>query len=83
MATTQNAQRDVEAMLERGVPFEHIEGYIEGRRDLSGDQRSALWLLAWCETSEDRRRGVVASILTDLEHMPRRRLGRRRKPTRA
>jgi hypothetical protein len=61
-----DAQRDVEGMLERNVPFEHIEAYIEGRKDLDDDRRSALWLLAWVETSRDERRQVVRSIFRDL-----------------
>lgn len=56
----------IERMLAADTAFEHVEAYIEARRDLSDDQRSALWLLAWCETSEDNRRTVVRSLLAEL-----------------
>jgi hypothetical protein len=63
---THSAQRDVEAMLERGAPFEHIESYIECRKDLSEDQKSALWLFAWVEIDVADRRRVVAELAAAL-----------------
>jgi hypothetical protein len=67
LTPTENARQEVDEMIERDVPFEHIESYIEARRDLNAELRSALWLLAWCETSDDRRRAVVNSLLSELD----------------
>ena len=54
----------IEQMIDAGVSFEHCESYIEARRDLTSDQRSALWLLAWVSTSQDQRRSVVQELLS-------------------
>jgi hypothetical protein len=53
-------------MLGAGASFEHIEAYIEGRRDLPADVKSALWLLAWCETDDRHRRDVVDALMAAL-----------------
>jgi hypothetical protein len=66
METVESARHDVEAMLGVGAGFEHIEAYIEGRKDLTPDVKSALWLLAWCETDEHHRRDVVDDLLAGL-----------------
>lgn len=50
----------VEAMAANGCSLESIEDFIDGRTDLSEDERSALWLLAWTEIRrENRRQGLV------------------------
>jgi CelD/BcsL family acetyltransferase involved in cellulose biosynthesis len=60
---TREAQAQVEDMLEAGASFEGIEAYINGRRDLTREMRSALWLLAWAETTTQERRRVVRELL--------------------
>jgi hypothetical protein len=61
-----DAQEHVEAMVEAHAPFEHIEAYIEGRRDLEAHAKSALWLFAWAETDRDTRREVTRSLLEEF-----------------
>ena len=53
----------VEAMVADGRSLESIEHFIEDRAHLSRDVRSALWLLAWTETSRERRRQRVAELI--------------------
>jgi len=47
---------DLEQMLEERAPFAHIEDYIDRRRDISEDDRSALWLYAWARFQHMQRR---------------------------
>ena len=42
-----STRADVEQLLEQRVPFVRIEEYIEGRCDISEDDRDGLWLYAW------------------------------------
>jgi len=48
--------RVVEAMLANGCNLGSIEDFLEGRTDLSEENRSRLWLIAWSETSRENRR---------------------------
>jgi hypothetical protein len=53
----------VNAMIEQGAPFDHIEEYINGLV-LPEEQLGALWLLAWAEAADPAiRRRVVAETL--------------------
>ena len=48
-------------MIDRGATLDHIEDYIDTLA-LSGDQASALWLLAWVQaTNPAMKRRVVAA----------------------
>jgi hypothetical protein len=54
--------REVEGMVADGQSMESIEDFIEDRtHHLSGEARSALWLMAWIETNRENRpqRGVA------------------------
>jgi hypothetical protein len=42
----------VQQLLDEGGSFERIEAYIEGCRDISQDDRDALWLYAWIKHTE-------------------------------
>jgi len=42
-----STRTDVEELLEQRVSFVRIEEYIDGRRDISEDDRDGLWLYAW------------------------------------
>lgn len=50
-------------MVANGCSLKSIEHFIEDRISLSGDARSALWLLAWTETSRENRRQRVAELM--------------------
>jgi hypothetical protein len=54
------AREQVEEMLRRRDPFNSIEAFID-RVNLEPDVKSGLWLLAWSELSQLRRRGFVAA----------------------
>jgi len=60
-------QMVVDAMLDRGCCFDEIERYIEERRQLSEEAKSALWLYAWVETSAHQRRRAVGELLEAAE----------------
>lgn len=51
--------RRVGALLRRRLPFEHIEAEIESM-ELTADERSVLWLYAWCEGQPRELREIVA-----------------------
>ena len=53
--------REIDIMVRNGVPFERIEAHIEDLA-LPADAKSALWLLAWVETSSEERRLVVREM---------------------
>jgi len=57
------SQERVEQMLDAGVSFEEIETFIEDRVHLPREAKSALWLLAWAETSRPQRRRAVSSLI--------------------
>jgi hypothetical protein len=44
-----SARAHVEQLLADGIALAHIEVYIDGRRDISEDDRNALWLYAWAK----------------------------------
>lgn len=48
---------EVEAMLRAGKPFGQIEDRIEAMH-VSGEAKSALWLLAWSEREAGKRHHV-------------------------
>jgi len=50
---------DVEQLLEQRVPFVRIEEYVEGRRDISEDDRDGLWLYAWSRCGDTRSESVA------------------------
>jgi len=66
MTNEEAAHKFVEAMIGAGASFERIEQYIEERADLSNDVRSALWLLAWCETDPEQRRSVIRELTASV-----------------
>lgn len=50
-------------MIDRGAPFDRIEAYIE-TLPLPHVQLSALWLLAWAESTDaPTRRRIVAETI--------------------
>lgn len=51
----------VREMLRRNVPFEHIEAYIENHVALDREQRSVLWLYAWCGGEASELRQIVTA----------------------
>ena len=53
-----SAQVPVERLLEERVPFGWIEDFIESRRDLSHDDRNALWLYAWAREQESATKPI-------------------------
>jgi hypothetical protein len=65
MRRTAQAQAKVEAMIRAGARFEQVESYIDGCRGLTREVRSALWLLAWAETTPGERRRVVRELVAD------------------
>ncbi|MGZ6574978.1 MAG: hypothetical protein ACXVHJ_28600 [Solirubrobacteraceae bacterium] len=60
--------RVVGAMVANGLSLESIEGFIEGETHVSEEVRSALWLLAWSETSRENRRQRVAELMEGERH---------------
>jgi hypothetical protein len=54
------ARGQVEEMLRRRDPFNSIEAFIDSA-DLDPDVKSGLWLLAWSEQGQLRRRGFLAA----------------------
>jgi hypothetical protein len=56
------AQEQVEEMLLRDAPFHLIEAFIHSA-DLEPDAKAALWLLAWSEQSQPRRRAIIRDVL--------------------
>lgn len=58
-----SAWEQVEEMLCRNHPFDSIEAFIESA-ELHADAKAALWLLAWSEQSQTRRRTIVREALT-------------------
>lgn len=60
------SQAVVEEMLDSRVRFADIESYIEDIISIAEDDRSALWLLAWAETSQrDDREPVRGRFAQD------------------
>lgn len=57
----------VEQMLNQLVPLEDIEMYIESCQ-LPEDTRSALWLVAWTQTSRHERRHAVGQLIAGTAH---------------
>jgi hypothetical protein len=54
------AQTQLKRMLYASARFAEIEDYIEDNMDLSEEDRSALWLVAWAQTTrrQERRQAV-------------------------
>jgi rhamnogalacturonyl hydrolase YesR len=59
------AVSEVEQLLAERATFDQIEAYIASRRDLTDDDRDALWLHAWAKlrTLEDRSKVAVRALL--------------------
>jgi hypothetical protein len=49
------SQAQVEAMMERGTAFSHVEDAIDAAQ-LSTEHKAALWLLAWSLRSRAQQR---------------------------
>jgi hypothetical protein len=58
----------VEQMLDEDVPLEDIEMYIETCVHLPDGVRSALWLVAWTQTSRYERRRAVGELMAGTGH---------------
>ena len=54
------AEDGVEILVAQRAPFDEIEEYIN-QLPLDGEHRSALWLLAWAETTELPPTGQVSA----------------------
>jgi hypothetical protein len=53
----------VEEMMEAGEPFWKVEGFIDQAWELDGDQKAALWLLAWSMRSNPVQRREAREML--------------------
>jgi hypothetical protein len=63
-----STRADVEQLLERHVSFVRIEEYIDGRRDISEDDRDGLSLYAWSRSrTPGSGRGAVRAISARLD----------------
>jgi hypothetical protein len=61
------AEQAVENLIAQGVPLDQIEERIH-ELPLDGEQRSALWLIAWVTvTNPATRRRLVPGKLTRLD----------------
>jgi hypothetical protein len=58
-------QIDVERRMRRGERFSDVEDLINAS-ELSGDEKSALWLLAWSYLDHGAQRRVAKAHLTEL-----------------
>lgn len=56
-------REQVEEMLRHRAPFDSIEAFID-TANLDPDTKSALWLLAWSEQGQQKRRGIINEALT-------------------
>ena len=74
----------VEAMIASGHSFESIEVFIDDLIHVSEETRSALWLLAWTESSKENRLQCVAELINGERDLaaPGDRFGCRRVPGR-
>lgn len=62
----QDAQDAVDTMIGQGTRFEQIEDYID-MLPLPSEHRSALWLLAWAETTNPATRRQIVTETLALE----------------
>ena len=61
------AQDAVELLIGDGAQFDEIEAYIE-MAALASEERSALWLLAWAQTTNPAtHRRVTSDTISRLE----------------
>ncbi len=60
-----NEQDAVKMLIGDGTPFDEIEAYID-QVALGSEERSALWLLAWVQTTNPatHRRAITETVLT-------------------
>ena len=56
------AREQVEKMLRRRDPFHSIEAFVDSA-DLDPDAKAALWLLAWSEQGQLKRRAILNEAL--------------------
>jgi hypothetical protein len=55
-------QDEVVASAQSGVGLEQIEHTLIHPSGLSEDEKAALWLLAWCHTTQNRAGPTRASV---------------------
>lgn len=65
--TLAEAQGQIEMLAELGEPFERVEAAIE-QTELSEEEKSALWLLAWSTQERDVRLRVAKDVLASLRN---------------
>ena len=53
----------VEAMMDTGEPFSRVEDFIDQAPALDGNQKAALWLLAWSMRSNPVQRREAREML--------------------
>ena len=53
----------VEGMMDSSEPFGKVEDFIDQARSLDGDQKAALWLLAWSMRSNPVQRREAREML--------------------
>ena len=53
----------VAGMAQLGVPFEEIEDELEAEHDLSEEEKSALWLIAWSYQTAQSQRLIARQAL--------------------
>jgi hypothetical protein len=53
----------VEGMMDAREPFGRVENFIDQARALDGDQKAALWLLAWSMRSSPVQRREARAML--------------------
>jgi hypothetical protein len=56
-------------MVANGCSLESIDYFIESRTQLSEEERSALWLLAWSKSGREERRQRVAELIEGERHL--------------
>jgi hypothetical protein len=62
-------RRAVEAMVATGSSLESIDYFIESRTQLSEEERSVMWLLAWSRSGRENRRQRVAELIGGERHL--------------
>lgn len=53
----------VEGMMDAREPFGRVEAFIDQAQTLDGDQKAALWLLAWSMRSSPVQRSEARAML--------------------
>lgn len=63
-------QDEVEKRMRQGARFDDVEDYIDDLEDLSDEQKSALWLLAWSYLGWRRQREIARQTVMALTMFP-------------